>query len=496
MKPPGRQTSFYFLILIVIAGAVFASDPMMPDPELRADLQHRRSAIEKEIGSNSILIVFSTPEKNKTNDVDYPYRQQNNLYYLTGITQPDTTLVLFPGNSKRKEFLFISDRDPRRESWTGKILSHDEAKAISGIENVYSNKQWETFVDSVLQGNGFDVDRYNPSHEYDEFFDVLRKGDARVYLVFEKRPGLNGDLTPEYVFANKLKERFFNVSVKDAWPTLLHMRQVKSEYETKMLHRAVDISCDAHLAAWKAAKPGLWEYQMQSALEAVYKSNNAEWGYPSIVASGPNATTLHYEASQRQMQSGDLLLIDAGAEYNYYTADVTRTFPINGKFTPEQAAIYQIVLDAQEACFKMARPGVKLPDVHLKSVEVIKEGLKKLGLITDTTGDQYKMFYLHGVGHWLGLDVHDAGERWRPAEPGTVFTLEPGIYIRADALDNLEKTPENQKLIAAIRPAFEKYKNIGVRIEDDVLITKTGYENLSAKLPRKIEDIENFLGKR
>jgi Xaa-Pro aminopeptidase len=392
--------------------------------------------------------------------------------------------------------LFVKDRDPQRESWTGKILSHDEAKDISGIQDIYSTSKFPEFVNSILEGRAFDADRYVPTHEYDDFLEALKTNGVSVYLSFESRPGLDGELTTEFDFAKKLRERFIGVSVRDAWPLLTHMRQVKSDYEIKMMRRAIDISIEAHNAVWKAATQGAWEYQVEAALEAVYKKNNADPAYPSIVASGPNATTLHYNTSQRQLQSGDLLLTDAGAEYNYYTADVTRTIPVSGKFTQEQKDIYQIVYDAQEACFQMAKPGSRLPDIHLKSVEVIKQGLKRLGLITDTTGDQYKIFYLHGLGHWLGMDVHDTGERWRPLEPGMVFTVEPGIYIRADALDNLPATPENEKFKTGVRAAFEKYKNIGVRIEDDVLITKDGYENLSGKLPRKITDIESAMERR
>ena len=492
-----KELFILFCLLCALCGKFLSASPQFAaDSELRADLIKRREAIGHTIGPNAILILFSSREYLRSNDVEYDFHQQNNLYYLTGISQQQTTLVLMPGSKKRKEFLFVKDRDPLHESWTGKILSHQEAQEISGIQNVYSDKQFGSFVDSILQGNAFDSNRYVPTDEYDDFFDSLKKGNALVYLCFESRPGLEGELTTEFNFANKLRERFLGISIHDAWPILTKMRQVKSDYEIKMMRRAIDTSVEAHFAVWKTAKQGTWEYQVESALEAVYKKNNADPAYPSIVASGPNATTLHYDTSQRQLQNGDLLLTDAGAEYNYYTADVTRTIPVNGKFTGEQKDIYQIVYDAQEACFQMAKPGSRLPDLHLKSVEVIKEGLKRLGLITDTAGDQYKLFYTHGLGHWLGMDVHDTGERWRRFEPGMVFTVEPGIYIRADALDNLPATPENEKFKAAVRPAFEKYKNIGIRIEDDVMITKDGYENLSAKLPRTILQVEAALSGR
>lgn len=476
-----------------------SADPFTPSQEppdnalLRLDMIKRREAIAKTIGEKSILIVFSAPVRSKTGDVDYEYRQQNNLFYLAGIKQTDSTLVIMPGNKERKEFLFVSDRDPARETWTGKILSREEVADISGIKNVYSASRFNEFIDAVLGGQPFDVYRYAPSREYENFFQVLESGEALVYLVLENKPGLSGNLPREFEFANQLRERFVGISIRDTWPTLTRMRQVKSDYELKMLREAMDITGNALLAAYSAIKPGVWEYEIEAIIEQEYKRRNADVGFPSIVASGPNATTLHYEESQRQIQNGDLLLMDVGAEYNYYTADITRTIPANGKFSAEQAKIYQIVLDASEASMKVIKPGAKLPEVHLAGTKVIKDGLKRLGLITDTSGDQYKIWFMHGVSHWLGMDVHDTGERWRPFEPGMVFTVEPGIYIRADALEHLPATPENESFKKAVLPAFERYKNIGVRIEDDVVVTTNGYEVLSNKAPRTIQEIESTM---
>jgi Xaa-Pro aminopeptidase len=238
-----------------------------------------------------------------------------------------------------------------------------------------------------------------------------------------------------------------------------------------------------------------WEYEIDAEVARVFKLRNADsWGYPDIVGCGVNATTLHYEESQSPCKPGDLLLMDVGAEYGHYSADVTRTTPISGKFSPAQAAIYQIVYDAQEAAAQAAKPGATLNDAHRASLAVIKAGLLKLGLITDPDSDQYRMWFMHRNGHWLGMNVHDvsAGGRF---EPGMTFTNEPGIYIRPDVLDNLPQTPENQQLIAAIRPAFEKYKGIGVRIEDDMLITPTGVKWMTAALPRSIADVEAFIAR-
>jgi Xaa-Pro aminopeptidase len=237
-----------------------------------------------------------------------------------------------------------------------------------------------------------------------------------------------------------------------------------------------------------------FEYEVQAEVEYTFRRRNADyWGYPSIVGCGPNATTLHYVESQGAVKSGDLMLMDVGAEYDHYTADVTRTYPVNGKFTKEQAEIYQIVYDAQEAAAKIAKPGATFKQVSDAANEVVKDGLFKLGLITDKNSQQHRIWFMHGLGHWLGMNVHDVGNYGRPMQAGIIFTNEPGIYIREDALEYLPKTPEYAAFIEKVRPKFEKYKNIGVRIEDDLLVTPTGVEWMTKNLPRKISDIEAFM---
>jgi len=261
------------------------------------------------------------------------------------------------------------------------------------------------------------------------------------------------------------------------------------------MQHAIDISIEAHQRAQTAAAQAKWEYEVDAQVAYTFKLRNADnWGYPDIVGCGPNATTLHYEESQGPVKPGQLILMDVGAEYEHYSADVTRTFPVSGKFSKEQAEIYQIVYDAQEAAAKATRPGSSLYEIDQAAREVIKDGLLKLGLITDRNSDQYRVWFMHGTGHWLGMNVHDVGGGAR-FEPGMVFTNEPGIYLRLDALDTLAKTPENEAFIKAVRPAFEKYKGIGVRIEDDMLVTPEGARWLTAALPRSIADIEAFLAK-
>jgi Xaa-Pro aminopeptidase len=284
--------------------------------------------------------------------------------------------------------------------------------------------------------------------------------------------------------------------VRSAWDVFAEMRMRKSPYELRLLQHAVDISIEGHQRAQAVAARAQWEYEVEAELDYTYKRRNADnWGYPSIVGCGPNATTLHYEESQGRVRPGDLLLMDAAAEYDHYSADVTRTFPVGGKFTPAQAEVYNIVLAAQEAAFRAIRPGADLSDVHNAAAEVIKDGLLRLGLVTDRNSDQYRVWFMHGTSHWLGMNVHDVGVRGAKLDAGMVFTVEPGIYVRPDALDNLPKTPENEKFIAAVRPAFEKYKSVGVRIEDDVVVTPDGYRNLSAALARTVPDIEAFMAR-
>jgi len=276
----------------------------------------------------------------------------------------------------------------------------------------------------------------------------------------------------------------------------------------KILQHSIDITTEAIGRSMAIAARSQWEYEVDAEVLYTFKRRNADhWGYPSIVGCGPNATTLHYVESQGRLNPNDLLLMDVGAEYGHYTADVTRTFPVGGKFTPAQAEIYQIVYDAQEATARATRPGAIFPnDVHNAAVEKVKDGLQRLGLITDRDGmvtisrnqppqPQYRVWFMHGTSHWLGMNVHDVGGRNVPLEPGMVFTNEPGIYIREDALDVLPKTPENERFIAAVRPAFEKYKSIGVRIEDDMLVTQSGAEWMTKALPRTIADIEAFMAR-
>jgi len=474
------------LTLVSLAGAA----------AFQADLQGRRNRFMQLLGTDSMLILWSAPERVYSGDVNYPYRQDSNFFYLTGIEQPESILVILPGNKNQKEILFVRPRDAVREHWEGHSLTSAEASRLSGIGKVYETTEFEPFLNSVLAGKSYETEIGVTSSDYEAFFAALKNNTAQIAVVGPP-PGVSGVLPESYSYVNKLRQRFTGVQMRDVSSLFSRLRLIKTDYERKMLEESARISGDAHKAGMKTAGPEVWEYQVQAAMEYTFKKNGAiGWGYPSIVASGPNATTLHYEASTRQMKSGELILVDAAANYSYLTTDITRTYPVNGKFTSAQKDIYELVLRAQEEAAKVAVAGTRIRDVHRKTVEVISEGLKKLGLITDAKGDQYSIWYTHSASHWIGEDVHDVGDRNAVLADGMAFTIEPGIYIRQEALDNLPKTPENQEFIRKVQSAFDKYKDIGVRIEDSYILTDGKAKLLSTGIPKTVDEIENFMKSR
>ena len=507
--------------------------PAIDDKERLAELASRRARVAEKIGPNSVLVLFSADPRVYANDVDYEYRQENNLFYLTNLKQKGATLVLIPGNQQMHEILFLPRRDPTAETWTGHMYSAEEAQAASGIREIWEAKEFEPFMralrnrqayrpkaeaifmsasahgstQSAMIGGAANAGQANLPTGFENLFSAMARDEASLYLLLP-REDESREYKQEQAFAAQWARSAGGFNVRNAAPVFAQMRLIKSPMELKLLQHAIDITTEAHERAMAVAGRSEWEYEVESEIVYTYKRRNADhWGYPDIVGCGPNATTLHYQEAQGRVKPGDLLLMDVGAEYGHYTADVTRTFPVNGKFSPEQRDIYQIVYDAQEAVAAATRPGATFPtDVHNAGVEKIKDGLLKLGLITDRNGTitlpgstelqpQYRIWFMHGTSHWLGMNVHDVGGRNVKLQPGMVFTNEPGIYIRADALDNLPKTPENQRFIEAVRPAFEKYKNIGVRIEDDLLVTEKDAKWLSGALPRSIADIEAFMAR-
>ena len=458
---------------------------------LQDDLTARRARVMERLGPDALAIFWSAPTRVYSRDVDYEYRQDSNLLYLTGIDQEDTILVLMPGNATRREILYIREPDARREHWVGHSLTPAEATAQSGIETVMTGRHFEPFIAAMFSKRSMRGD----ANEYSHFFQALSDNRARLAVLVEPQADLSAPPGPVAQFATRLRERFFGFSVQDVSPILHELRHIKTAYEQDLMRKSVAISSEAHRAGMQSAAPGKYEYEVEAAIEAVYLRNGAmSWGYPSIVGSGPNATILHYSRSTRQMQAGDLLLVDAAANYHGYTGDITRTYPVSGMFTRAQREIYEIVLAAQDAGIKAARVGNRPADIQAACDEVLRAGLAELGLAS-ASGQQFKIWATHGVTHWIGLDVHDVGVD-RPLEAGMTFVIEPGIYIRDAALENLPKTPENLAFVEKVRPAVQKYQDAGIRIEDSFLLTSSGLERLSSTVPRTIEEIEQFMKAR
>jgi Xaa-Pro aminopeptidase len=477
--------------------------PQFTDAERQGELARRRQQVADRIGKNSMLILFSAEPRIYTNDVDYVFRQENNLYYLTMLKQQGATLVLLPGNTGMTEVLFLPKRNPQNETWNGKMYSVEDAQRISGVKNVFFNDEFRKFLEAVKNKQQF-VSASGAT--------LAPAGIENLYLLLPNG-GMDSDGMREFRQENNFaKELQANQAskVQNAQPIFSDLRLIKSPFELKILQHAIDITTEAQMRAMATAGRAKMEYEVQAEIEYIFRKRNADfWGYPSIVGCGPNATTLHYEESQGAVKPGDLLLMDVGAEYDHYTADVTRTFPVNGKFSKEQAEIYQIVYDAQEAVASKTKPGANFQELGQTAADVIKNGLARLGLITAPNATlkirlangqvmdmpQYRLWYMHGLGHWLGMNVHDVGDYNKPLAAGMVFTNEPGIYIRGDALDYLPDTPDAKEFLAKVRPVFERYKNIGVRIEDDLLVTNAGVEWMTKALPRKLTEIESFIAR-
>lgn len=485
--------------------------PVFDEKERLTELAQRRARVAESIGSRSFLVLFSAEPRVYANDVDYPYRQENNFYYLTNLKQQGATLVLLPGNTQTPEILFLPRRNPAAETWTGHMYSPQEANQISGVKEIWEATEFKPFLDALRNRQPYrptksenifmsslpgDTKMAN-GNGFEPLLEAAGKNEASLYMLMTREQE-SREYRQEQRFVADWVKTASGYTVKNAWPILVEMRLKKSPMELRLLQHAIDISTEAHERAWAAAGEAKWEYEVDAVIAYTFKLRNADsWGYPDIVGCGPNATTLHYQESQGPVIPGSLLLMDVGAEYGHYSSDITRTFPVNGKFSPAQAAIYQIVYDAQEAVAKASKPGVTLSDVSRAGTAVIKDGLLKLGLITDRNSDQYRLWFMHGTSHWIGMNVHDVGGGAK-FQPGVTFTNEPGIYVRLDAMDYLPfgwKQEDWDKFKTAVRPAFEKYKGIGVRIEDDMLITETGVKWMSEALPRKLSDIEDFIAK-
>ncbi len=424
----------------------------------------RRRKLLRDIGKNSIAILPTATEKTRNRDSHYPFRADSDFQYLTGFNEPDAIAVFIPNRKPAQFILFCRERDPKMELWNGYRAGLQGAIDEYGADDAFPIDDIGDILPGLLENRSrifYDIG----AHEH---FDQ----QLISWINQLNQHGRAGIETPQTFIALS---------------TLLHeMRLIKSPAEIKCMRKAAKISAKAHCSAMQTCQPGMKEYEVEAELLYVFKQHGCQTAYNSIVGSGKNGCILHYTENNAVLNNGDLLLIDAGAELDGYASDITRTFPVNGQFSTEQAAIYNIVLKAQLAAIQRIKPGVTWDTPHNTAIACITEGLIKLGLLKGNKNKlihdkAYNKFYMHRTGHWLGLDVHDVGRykinnKWRRFEPGQVLTVEPGIYIQS-----------NNKSVA------KKWWNIGIRIEDDILVTATGHEVLSKDVPKTIADIESLM---
>lgn len=412
--------------------------------------------------NNGIAIFPAAPEAIRSNDTGYRYRQDNDFYYLTGFPEPEALCLLSPQHESEKFVLFVRPRDKEKETWTGRRFGTEGAKDIFGADATYTIDK----LDEIL-----------PQH--------FAKAE-HIYYGLGRDERMNAKILDLMSRARMMRPRngCGPVSLIDPGEILHELRLFKSEGELGLMHRAITASTAAHQAALTQTRPGMYEYEIEALLEFQFRRHGAEGpAYPSIVASGANATILHYIENTRQMQDGDLLLIDAAAEFSCYCSDVTRTFPVGARFSPLQRDVYSLVLTAQKEAIAMIRPGVRFDDVHMRATEILVDGLRGFGLLSGETKEiiekgEHRKFYMHRTSHWLGMDVHDVGaykigDESRLLEPGMILTVEPGIYIAEDA-----------------EGVADQFRGIGIRIEDDVLVTVGGHEVLTKAIPKEMDEIE------
>ncbi len=489
-----------FLLLLAAAVAGSLSAQTIPIPVIDAsEYAARRARLAKELGPNAIFVAFSPKLQIRSGDQEWPFRQSDALLYLTGIDEIDTTLVMVPGDPEFTEVLFVRDRDPQQEVWTGRIPPRDEITRISGMRRIESSARWRRFVAAALSGNQWpapeSTERLSP-RATPHFYGAVTSGAAELWTVNEERSiGPNPPLSEEQQFVKDLRDRVPALRFRDAQPLLVAMREVKSAAEIAVIERAIAITEVAQKAAMKRVLTATSENQVDAVVDFTYKDEGTCcWAFPSIVASGKNTTTLHYMANNGPVDRTGLFLTDLGAEYKGYSADVTRTYPASGKFSADQRAIYGAVLAAQDAAIGALRPGGHFRDADHAAVAVIGRELLRLGLISKDEPRQVYMYFRHVPGHHIGLDTHDVTDRDRKIEPNMVFAVEPGIYVRkGDVLASpvYAKLPKEEQ--ATIAAALERYDGIGVRIEDNILITENGARLLSSNSPRRVGEIERLM---
>ncbi len=428
--------------------------------------RERRERLLTEMGPGAAVLP-AAPVAIRNNDVEHEYRQDSDLFYLTGFEEPESVLVLTNRHKEHRAVLFCRTRDPSREVWDGPRLGVDRAVEALGVDAAFPIEELPDKLPDYLA----DVDRLHYRLGRDRAFDATML-DALNAVRGRARTGVRPP-----------------TEIVDPVKTLHEMRLRKRPEEIEGMRRAAAVTREAHVRAMRVAKPGCYEYEVEAEILRTFRAHGSPRpAYGTIVGSGPNATVLHHRRNDRRMEDGDLVLIDAGCELGYLASDITRTFPVGGRFTSEQRALYDVVLAAQRAAIDSVRPGVSLDAVHEVAVRLLSEGLVDLGLVSGSVDEvvsetKYKPFYMHRTSHWLGMDVHDVGAYHlsaepRPLEAGFVLTVEPGLYVAVDA------------------DVDPKWRGIGIRIEDDVVVTADGHENLTSDTPKDPDEIERLLADR
>ncbi len=533
----GRACALVCVLATIAAGAatVQAQEAPPPDAPVRYDTdllspefhRGRRAAVLEQLPHNAFAVVFGAPTRNRDNDVDYQYRQSSDLLYLTGMTEPEVVLILAPGGVEIdgetfREVLLVPPRNPEMEVWLGRRFGPQRAETVLGVEKAVTNERFENIIEAASTRDSI---RYYhlaiPAglESGSELGEMVRAYESVARpLKIEARGGMAARVA-EYMMSVDSNESFARLkgfmhridsadfgtpllqeahgvftaaSTVEEWlewrrthvddvyadggtlrRILTELRMVKTDEELILMQKAIDITTAAHREAIKSIEPGMYEYEVEALIEYVFRRNGSEYpGFPSIIGSGENSTILHYESNRRRMEAGDLVVMDIGAEYHGYSADVTRTVPVSGTFSDEQRKIYELVLAAQDAGIAATRVGNAFSDPHRAALEVVTKGLIEYGIISDP--GQVRRFFNHGTSHYLGLSVHDVGTGG-PLVLGTVITVEPGVYIRpADDV-------------------HERWWNIGVRIEDDILVTEGDPVNMSVGAPRTVVEIESLM---
>jgi Xaa-Pro aminopeptidase len=425
--------------------------------------QRRRQRFLKALG-DGVAVLASAPPQVHHSDVEFPFRQDSDFYYLTGFDEPGAIAVFAPHHAEHQFVLFVRPRIREQEIWHGIRAGVEGATERFGADVAYAIEE---------------VDQHLPDY---------LKESSRIYTKLGRDEAFNQQMLKwlNHFQRNRVRTGSGPVGMDDPGMLIHALRLYKDSEELALMERAIAISAEAHQQARALANPGVYEYEIQALMEYIFRKNGAQGpAYPSIVAAGVNACILHYIENKKKLEAGELLLIDAGCSYGYYNADITRTFPVSGRFSPEQKAVYEVVLDAQKAAIQEVQVGNPYENPHLKAVRVLTEGLVDLGLLSGSIDqlieeNKYKEFYMHRTGHWLGLDVHDVGaykvseQEWHKLAPGNVLTVEPGLYIAPDC----ETVPK-------------AFRGIGIRIEDDVLVTKKGPKVLTHAVPKEIKDLED-----